>query len=116
MPELPEVETVRRGLKPAMAGAKLVEVEARRPDLRFPLPEDFAGRLAGRTVRAHRFASEVLGGEECPPEHDRDHKCCFSLCVNRDHIEVVHKRINQERKVARRRELREQAEIGLNNG
>ena len=73
-------------------------------------------RLAGRTVRAHRFASEVLGGEECPPEHDRDHKCCFSLCVNPDHIEVVHKRINQERKVARRRELREQAEIGLNNG
>lgn len=67
-------------------------------------------RLGRTTVRAHRFASEVLGGNECPPEHDRDHKCCFSLCVNPDHIEVVHKRVNQERKVARRREAAEREE------
>lgn len=50
MPELPEVETVRRGLQPAMEGARIAAVEQRRPDLRFPFPEDFAGRLAGRTI------------------------------------------------------------------
>ncbi|HVG51685.1 MAG TPA: bifunctional DNA-formamidopyrimidine glycosylase/DNA-(apurinic or apyrimidinic site) lyase [Xanthobacteraceae bacterium] len=51
MPELPEVETVRRGLQPAMEGARFVKVEARRPDLRFPLTENFAGRLEGQTVK-----------------------------------------------------------------
>ncbi len=50
MPELPEVETVRRGLTPAMADATFVRVEQRRPDLRFPFPADFAGRLGGRRV------------------------------------------------------------------
>ncbi|MGZ8301028.1 MAG: DNA-formamidopyrimidine glycosylase family protein, partial [Rhodoplanes sp.] len=40
MPELPEVETVRRGLAPAMEGARFVKVEAHRPDLRRPLPND----------------------------------------------------------------------------
>ncbi len=52
MPELPEVETVRRGLQPVLEGARIVGVEARRPDLRFPLPERFRERLAGRTVTA----------------------------------------------------------------
>lgn len=52
MPELPEVETVRRGLEPAMVGARLVGVDQRRPDLRFPFPENFASRLAGRRVEA----------------------------------------------------------------
>jgi formamidopyrimidine-DNA glycosylase len=50
MPELPEVETVRRGLEPAMEGARFVKVEARRSDLRWPLPKDFAARLQGKTV------------------------------------------------------------------
>jgi len=50
MPELPEVETVRRGLAPVMEGARFVDVEARRGDLRWPLPKDFAGRLRGETV------------------------------------------------------------------
>lgn len=50
MPELPEVETVRRGLAPAMEGRVIERVEQRRPDLRFPLPADFARRLAGRRV------------------------------------------------------------------
>jgi len=50
MPELPEVETVRRGLEPAMEGARFVKVEARRPDLRWPLPKDFAARIEGSTV------------------------------------------------------------------
>ena len=55
------------------------------------------------TVRAHRFATEVLGKMPCPPGHDRDHKCELSLCVNPGCIEVVPKVVNQERKVARRR-------------
>jgi formamidopyrimidine-DNA glycosylase len=50
MPELPEVETVRRGLKPALAGARLTRVEARRPDLRFPLPDGFVQRLTGSKI------------------------------------------------------------------
>ena len=50
MPELPEVETVRRGLLPVLAGRRLAAVEQRRPDLRLPLPEGFARRLAGRRV------------------------------------------------------------------
>lgn len=50
MPELPEVETVRRGLQPVLEGARLLVVEARRPNLRFPLPERFAARLEGRRI------------------------------------------------------------------
>jgi formamidopyrimidine-DNA glycosylase len=50
MPELPEVETVRRGLAPTLVGARLVRVEQRRPDLRFPFPDDFAARLTGARV------------------------------------------------------------------
>ncbi|MFO1152409.1 MAG: bifunctional DNA-formamidopyrimidine glycosylase/DNA-(apurinic or apyrimidinic site) lyase [Rhodospirillales bacterium] len=50
MPELPEVETVRRGLIPALGGRRITQVIQRRPDLRFPLPDDFARRLTGRTV------------------------------------------------------------------
>ncbi len=50
MPELPEVETVRRGLQPALEGAELVRVQARRPDLRFPLPQGFVQRLTGARV------------------------------------------------------------------
>jgi formamidopyrimidine-DNA glycosylase len=52
MPELPEVETVRRGLEPAMAGQIFEKVEQRRADLRFPFPPDFAARLTGRRVDA----------------------------------------------------------------
>lgn len=52
MPELPEVETVRRGLQPVLEGARIVRVETRRPNLRFPFPEKFAERLDGRTITA----------------------------------------------------------------
>ncbi len=52
MPELPEVETVRRGLTPAMEGAVIERLELNRPDLRFPLPENFA-----ETVRERRIVS-----------------------------------------------------------
>ncbi len=50
MPELPEVETVRRGLQPVMEGSRIVKVEVRRKDLRFPFQRDFVVRLADQTV------------------------------------------------------------------
>ena len=50
MPELPEVETVRRGLAPVMEGRVILTVETRRPDLRFPFPPGFAENLSGRRV------------------------------------------------------------------
>lgn len=61
MPELPEVETVRRGLEPALVGRELARVEQRRPDLRFPMPEGFVRRLEGATVLGlHRRAKYLL--------------------------------------------------------
>ncbi len=60
MPELPEVETVRRGLLPAMEGGTIARAEARRPDLRWPLPERLAERLEGQRVLALRRRSKYL--------------------------------------------------------
>lgn len=60
MPELPEVETVRRGLLPAMEGAVIVRAEARRPDLRWPLPPRMAERLTGARVTALRRRSKYI--------------------------------------------------------
>lgn len=50
MPELPEVETVVRGLRPALVGRRFARVVARRPDLRWPIPADLGQRLTGATV------------------------------------------------------------------
>lgn len=62
MPELPEVETVRGGLAPVLEGVRLARVEARRPDLRFPLPANFVQFLTGATiVRLERRAKYLLG-------------------------------------------------------
>ncbi|MGN6103308.1 MAG: DNA-formamidopyrimidine glycosylase family protein, partial [Devosia sp.] len=52
MPELPEVETVRRGLEPWLHGARIDRVVLRRPDLRFPFPENFVAVLEGATIEA----------------------------------------------------------------
>src|SRR6185295_9057838 len=61
MPELPEVETVRRGLEPVLRGRRFARIEQRRKDLRFPLPERFAERLRGRKVeRLDRRAKYIL--------------------------------------------------------
>ncbi|MSP81738.1 MAG: bifunctional DNA-formamidopyrimidine glycosylase/DNA-(apurinic or apyrimidinic site) lyase [Alphaproteobacteria bacterium] len=95
MPELPEVETVRRGLARVLEGRLLVRVEQRRPDLRFPLPPRFAARLTGRRVlglrRRAKYLLIDLDGDEvliahlgmsgrlvvshgvAPPPHRHDH-------------------------------------------
>jgi hypothetical protein len=52
MPELPEVETVRRGLEPVLVGRTITAVRLARQDLRFALPKDFAARLEGRRSSA----------------------------------------------------------------
>ncbi len=51
MPELPEVETIRRGLEQVMVGRAIASVDQRRPDLRIPFPADFVSRLTGRSVK-----------------------------------------------------------------
>jgi formamidopyrimidine-DNA glycosylase len=68
MPELPEVETVRRGLQPVMEGARFAKVEARRGDLRWPLPKDFVARLEGQKVeglgrRAKYLLADLSSGD-----------------------------------------------------
>ena len=68
MPELPEVETVRRGLEPAMVSMRLTRVEQRRPDLRFPFPDGFVSRIEGQEItrlgrRAKYLIAELGSGE-----------------------------------------------------
>src|SRR5881392_3646547 len=68
MPELPEVETVRRGLAPVMEGARFTKVIAHRGDLRWPLAKDFAARLEGASVeglgrRAKYLLADLSSGE-----------------------------------------------------
>ncbi|WP_188714451.1 bifunctional DNA-formamidopyrimidine glycosylase/DNA-(apurinic or apyrimidinic site) lyase [Paracoccus acridae] len=60
MPELPEVETVRRGLLPHLEGQRIARAEVRRPDLRWPMPVDLVQVLTGATVTALRRRSKYL--------------------------------------------------------
>jgi formamidopyrimidine-DNA glycosylase len=60
MPELPEVETVRRGLEPVLAGRVIAAAEVRRPDLRWPFPPRLAERLTGARVESLRRRSKYL--------------------------------------------------------
>jgi formamidopyrimidine-DNA glycosylase len=67
MPELPEVETVRRGLQPALEGAVIEAVTLNRADLRFPFPERFATQIKGQTIvsvsrRAKYLLLDLSGG------------------------------------------------------
>lgn len=95
MPELPEVETVRQGLRPVLEGRTLTHVRANRPDLRFPLPKGMAETMTGRRVisvdrRAKFLLVRLEGGlvfilhlgmsgrvlifrEPPPPEEKHDH-------------------------------------------
>ena len=68
MPELPEVETVRRGLLPVLEGKRIKRLEQNRKDLRFPLPKDFPERMRGRKVerlerRAKYLIAHLSGGD-----------------------------------------------------
>jgi len=68
VPELPEVETVRRGLQPVMEGSKILKAEARRKDLRFPFQKDFTARLDGQVVtglgrRAKYLMADLASGD-----------------------------------------------------
>jgi formamidopyrimidine-DNA glycosylase len=68
MPELPEVETVRRGLQPVMEGSRILKAEARRKDLRFPFQADFVARLQGQVVtglgrRAKYLMADLASGD-----------------------------------------------------
>ncbi len=68
VPELPEVETICRGLAPAIVGEKILCVEQNRADLRFPFPENFTERLQGQRVkqlqrRAKYLLANLSGGE-----------------------------------------------------
>ncbi|ADO43477.1 bifunctional DNA-formamidopyrimidine glycosylase/DNA-(apurinic or apyrimidinic site) lyase [Ketogulonicigenium vulgare] len=60
MPELPEVETVRRGLLPVMEGQVIAAADVRRPDLRWPFPPDMAQRLTGKRVLSLRRRSKYI--------------------------------------------------------
>ena len=73
MPELPEVETTRRGLAPAMGGKRVLKVELRRADLRFPFQKDFGERIESRTVervaRRAKYLIFHLSGDEALVAH-----------------------------------------------
>ncbi|MAI89266.1 bifunctional DNA-formamidopyrimidine glycosylase/DNA-(apurinic or apyrimidinic site) lyase [Ponticaulis sp.] len=74
MPELPEVETVRRGLQPHLEGARLTSVRLNRPDLRFPFPERMEERLTGaRVVSLARRAKFLVA------DTDRDERLVMHL-------------------------------------
>jgi formamidopyrimidine-DNA glycosylase len=73
VPELPEVETVRRGLEPVLVGANVRRLEARRADLRFPLPDQFSDRVEGQTIdrleRRAKYLIAVLSGGDALVMH-----------------------------------------------
>ena len=60
MPELPEVETTRRGLAPHLEGRKVERVVLRRPDLRWPIPPEVAAQLPGQRIEAVRRRAKYL--------------------------------------------------------
>lgn len=60
MPELPEVETVRRGIAPPLIGRTVIQVTVRQPQLRWPVPEDLATQLSGRTIRSVERRAKYL--------------------------------------------------------
>ncbi len=72
MPELPEVETIRKGLEHSLAGKTLRHVELRRPDLRIPFPPMFREQLEGRTIAAIRRRAKYLLVDTCRPGECRE--------------------------------------------
>ena len=81
MPELPEVETVMRGLEPALVGRVLTSVELRRKNLRFAFPRDFRKRLVGAKVESlARRAKYILAAT------DRGDRLILHLEIGRAHV------------------------------
>ncbi len=68
MPELPEVETVRRGLSPAMEGVVITRADVNRPDLRWPFPDGMADRLTGQRIERLRRRSKYILADLCSGE------------------------------------------------
>lgn len=60
MPELPEVETTRRGIAPYLSGRQVCEVRLRRPDLRWPIPPELTAQLPGQRIQAVRRRAKYL--------------------------------------------------------
>jgi formamidopyrimidine-DNA glycosylase len=99
MPELPEVETVRRGLAPVLEGAVIASAAAFRPDLRFPMPPDLAGQLTGRRVisveRRAKYLLIRLSGDMILLSHlgmsgrFRIHEAAPPPLEAHDHVELV---------------------------
>lgn len=58
-------------------------------------------KVKGKAIRAHRFACDAIGKRAVEKGEHRDHTCCFSMCVNPAHLEVVTREENQRRKVER---------------
>ena len=77
MPELPEVEAVRRMLERATRGARIDRVELRRPDLRRPFPADFVSRLTGHTIQSVSQPWQVPAGRRSAPAK---RSSCTSVC------------------------------------
>ncbi len=68
MPELPEVETVLRGLAPVLDGRTIIKAKVNRPDLRWPFPENMAGRISGQKIsklwrRSKYILADLSSGE-----------------------------------------------------
>ncbi|MEX0693547.1 MAG: bifunctional DNA-formamidopyrimidine glycosylase/DNA-(apurinic or apyrimidinic site) lyase [Rhodospirillales bacterium] len=99
MPELPEVETVRRGLAPVLEGAVIKDARVHRPDLRFPFPVNLAARLIGqRIVSVERRAKYLLirfGSEDILLSHlgmsgrYRIHHDAPPALEKHDHVELL---------------------------
>lgn len=91
MPELPEVETVMRGLSPVMAGRMIARLETRRADLRVPFPEDLALRVEGRRIthlsRRAKYCLIHLAGGDCLIIHLG---MSGRLVITRDHVPAKH--------------------------
>lgn len=92
MPELPEVETVRRGLLPVMEGKQIMAADVRRPDLRWPFPENMAARLSGKTIvqlrrRSKYILADLSSGETLLIHLGMSGKMTISL--GPDHPEIL---------------------------
>lgn len=59
-------------------------------------------RVGRRVVRAHVYSCDVIKKVECPPDHERDHNCVFTLCVNPEHLDIIPREEHRERKKDRK--------------